>query len=197
MLSVYQLKENFQKLLRPITNSLANTGITANQVTIFAFILSTLTGLAIYIFQVYLLIPIMLFIRMALNAIDGMIAREHNQKSNLGAILNELGDILSDIAMYIPFLYTCGVDMWLIMAFMLLSVITETVGIMAVQIGVTRRYDGPMGKSDRALAIALIAILVSFNFLSTEAINIIILVTIILLVFTIFNRIKNALKQSI
>jgi len=33
---------------------------------------------------------------MALNAIDGMLAREHHMQSKLGAILNELGDVVSD-----------------------------------------------------------------------------------------------------
>ena len=36
-----------------------------------------------------------LFLRMALNAIDGMLAREFNQKTNLGAYLNELTDVIS------------------------------------------------------------------------------------------------------
>jgi CDP-diacylglycerol--glycerol-3-phosphate 3-phosphatidyltransferase len=35
---------------------------------------------------------------MALNAIDGMLAREHDMQSPLGAMLNELGDVLSDVA---------------------------------------------------------------------------------------------------
>ena len=61
--------------------------------------LSFATGLAIFHFRsmrVLLLLPAVLFLRMALNAIDGMLAREHNQKSALGAILNELGDVFSD-----------------------------------------------------------------------------------------------------
>ena len=37
-----------------------------------------------------LLLPVTLFLRMALNAIDGMLAREHGMKSAAGAVLNEL-----------------------------------------------------------------------------------------------------------
>ncbi len=40
---------------------------------------------------------------MAFNAIDGMLAREHNQQSKLGAFLNELTDVVSDAALYLPF----------------------------------------------------------------------------------------------
>ena len=99
MISVYQLKSRFQGILRPITENLAKIGVTANQVTISAFLLSVATGAAIYYYAeeckyIFWLLPVALFIRMALNAIDGMLAREHNQKSSLGAILNELGDVL-------------------------------------------------------------------------------------------------------
>ncbi|MGV2390784.1 MAG UNVERIFIED_CONTAM: CDP-alcohol phosphatidyltransferase family protein [Microcystis novacekii LVE1205-3] len=43
-----------------------------------------------------LLMPLVLFMRIALNAIDGMLARDYNQKTSLGTILNELGDVISD-----------------------------------------------------------------------------------------------------
>ena len=103
MISVYQLKSRFQGILRPISDKLASVGVTANMVTISAFILSIITGALIYYYApkcscAYWILPVALFIRMALNNIDGVIAREHNQKSNIGAIYNELGDILSDIA---------------------------------------------------------------------------------------------------
>jgi len=42
---------------------------------------------------------------MALNAIDGMLAREFGQKSRLGACLNELCDVVSDATLYLPFAF--------------------------------------------------------------------------------------------
>jgi CDP-diacylglycerol--glycerol-3-phosphate 3-phosphatidyltransferase len=100
MPSVYQLKPAFQVLLRPIVNWLARIGVTANQVTIAALLLSLSTGHVIartHGGPSLLLLPVVLFVRMALNAMDGMLAREHNQKSALGAILNELGDAVADV----------------------------------------------------------------------------------------------------
>ncbi len=44
MPSVYQLKPAFQGLLRPIVNWLGRIGVTANQVTIAALLLSLSTG---------------------------------------------------------------------------------------------------------------------------------------------------------
>ncbi len=200
MISVYQLKTNFQNVLRPIVEKMAKIGITANQVTIAAFLLSCIAGALVGIFYkqttlVFLILPVILFIRMALNAVDGMLAREHNQKSALGAILNELGDILSDVVIYVPFLYALSVDMWLIMLVALLAVISETCGIMGIQIGASRRYDGPMGKSDRAFWFSLLAIVQAFFYIPMPVLEIIISIVILLLVHTTYNRCAGALRE--
>src|SRR5262245_51217950 len=98
MPSIYQIKPRFQALLRPLVRALAAGGVTANQVTLAAAVLSIAGGavLAHWAEQraVWLLLPVVLFLRMALNAIDGMLAREHGQKSALGAYLNELCDVV-------------------------------------------------------------------------------------------------------
>ena len=84
-------------------------GVTANQVTIAACVASLLLGVLLSIFAhvtwLFWLLPIWLFIRMALNAIDGMLAREFQQQSPLGAYLNEITDVLADAALYLPFAF--------------------------------------------------------------------------------------------
>ena len=98
----------------------------------------------------FLLIPLWLFLRMALNAIDGMLAREFGQKSRLGAYLNELGDVVSDAALYLPFaLLPPFAALWIGIV-IVLAVISEFAGVLGPAVGASRRYDGPMGKSDRA-----------------------------------------------
>ena len=117
MVSIYDLKPTFQARLRPLADGLANRGITANQVTVAAFLLSLAAGGLLLLWPgaalPLLLVPVVLFIRMALNAIDGMLAREHGQKSDLGALLNELGDLFSDAALYLPFAAIPGVSAFL------------------------------------------------------------------------------------
>ncbi len=201
MISVYQLKSKFSDVLRPICNFMAKIGITANMVTISAFLLSVITGFIIYYFipnysYCYWILPAALFIRMALNNIDGMMAREHNQKSNIGAIYNELGDILSDIVIYIPLLYVCGCDVWLILIFSLLTMLSETVGIMAVQINASRHYEGPMGKSDRAFWMSILAIILYFTALPQKVLTVFIIIVSLLLIYTTYNRIIAALKEA-
>ena len=201
MISVYQLKSKFSDILRPLCNLLVKCKVTANMVTISAFILSVITGAIIYYYVpkcicFYWILPVSLFIRMALNNIDGVIAREHNQKTNIGAIYNELGDILSDIAIYVPLLYVCGTNFWLIFGFTVLTIISETVGIMGVQINASRHYDGPMGKSDRAFWMSVLAIVLIYADVPQKALTIFICAVILLLLYTCFNRIKGALKEA-
>lgn len=105
-MSIYALKPRFQALLRPLVGALHRAGVTANQVTLAACAVSVLLGLWIFLQPapaLFALIPLWMFLRMALNAIDGMLAREFGQKSALGAYLNELTDVIADACLYLPF----------------------------------------------------------------------------------------------
>lgn len=83
---------------------------------------------------------------MGLNAIDGMLAREFGQQSKLGAILNELGDVVADTVLYLPLALVPGIYAPLIVGVVILSIISEMTGVIAIQIGAIRQYQGPMGK---------------------------------------------------
>ena len=168
MPTIYALKPRFQALLRPLTAWLAAAGATANQVTLAAVGLSIVEGLAMALLPAspwpWLLLPLVLFLRMALNAIDGLLAREHCMKTPLGAVLNELGDVVSDLALYTPLAVLPAVSGLWMAIFAVVTVIAEMAGVVAVQIGASRRYDGPLGKSDRALALGVVAVLVASGF---------------------------------
>ena len=162
MASIYQLKPAFQRLLHPLLQLLAKLGITPNQVTISAVLLSVLGGIIVWnaSLQPYLLlaIPLLLLIRMALNALDGMLAKAYQQSTPLGEILNEVGDIVSDAAIYLPFIVivqNSSQAILLICLFVLLGALSEFSGVLAKAMIGIRRYDGPMGKSDRACNFSL------------------------------------------
>ncbi len=198
MPSVYDLKPKFQGILRPVTNGLAGMGITANQVTLAALLLSFAAGTEIYFshdLRILLLLPLVLFVRMALNAIDGMLAREHNQKTPLGAILNELGDVLSDAALYLPLAFFLPFDPVAMILIVLLATFTELTGVLGVQIGASRRYDGPMGKSDRAFLFGALGLLLGLNLPIFPVVRPLLWIAVFLLVLTIFNRARGALRE--
>jgi phosphatidylglycerophosphate synthase len=142
-----------------------------------------------------LLLPVVLFARMALNAMDGMLAREHNQKTALGAILNELGDVVADVGLYLPLAVVPGFDPWLVVGAVILSILTEMTGVIGVQIGASRRYDGPLGKSDRAFLIGLMGLLLGFRVPIERAIPYVLFAMILLSVLTILNRGRRALLE--
>ena len=79
IMSIYELKPKFQNLLHPLVKLLYSAGVTANQVTLAACVLSILVGALLinfgYVFTVFFLRPICMFFLMALNASDGLLAR--------------------------------------------------------------------------------------------------------------------------
>jgi len=169
-------------------------------VTIAAAALSGLTGAALLRYPTsrwaLFAVPVVLFVRMALNAIDGMLAREHNQKSRLGAVLNELGDVLADAALYLPFAAVPCLPAPIIVMIVVLAIVGEMAGVVAIQIGAERRYDGPMGKSDRAFVFGLLALLLGLGiapgFWSVALLTLVALLAML----TILNRSRRALAKG-
>ena len=163
-MSIYELKPRFQALLRPLVRGLYRGGVTANQVTVGALLFSLAVG-GWLCWQprplFFLALPGVLFARMALNAIDGMLAREFHQQSRLGAVLNEVSDIVADAALFLPFAFVLPDAQWLVLLCVFLAALTEFVGLQGLTLGASRRYDGPMGKSDRAFVLGAYALLLA------------------------------------
>lgn len=156
--TLYDLKPRFQALLRPLVARLAAAGVTANQVTVAALGVSLALGAFVGVMAwksgarwPFLLLPVWLFLRMAMNAIDGMLAREFGQASALGAYLNELSDVLADAALVAPFALVPPFGPMCVGLVVVLAIVSEMAGALGPMVGAERRYDGPMGKSDRAL----------------------------------------------
>ena len=200
MASIYDLKPAFQGRLRPLVMHMAARGITANQVTIAALLLSIAAGALVALWPEaalpLLLLPVALFVRMALNAIDGLLAREHNQKSRLGALLNEIGDVLSDAALYLPLATVPGVPSWPVILAAILAATAELTGVLGQTIGASRRYDGPMGKSDRAVVFGALALWLGFGLPAGLWIDALLWLVVLLLLVTIWNRARRALRDG-
>jgi CDP-diacylglycerol--glycerol-3-phosphate 3-phosphatidyltransferase len=198
-MSIYDLKPRFQALLRPVCAWLASKGVSPNQITLLALLLSLASGA--WMLKApgspwpYLWLPVALFLRMALNAIDGMLAREHDQKSPAGALLNEMGDVLSDLFLYLPFAATPGFPPEAVVAIGILSVLTETAGLAALLIGASRNYRGPMGKSDRAVVFGLLAFLIGIGVPVRRWVDIVLVLMTLLLILTVWNRCRSALRE--
>ncbi|MBB3241024.1 CDP-diacylglycerol--glycerol-3-phosphate 3-phosphatidyltransferase [Pseudomonas sp. Tn43] len=199
MPSIYQLKPAFQNLLRPLVQRLFDNGTTANQITVLAGVISVVTGVGIACFAhhlwVFLLIPVWMILRMALNAIDGMLAREFGQQSRLGAYLNELCDIVADSALILPFALIPDVSVLIVLLVTLLALFSEYSGVLGPMVGASRRYDGPMGKSDRAFALGALATGIAIGWINALWINVVFAVVAVLLAYTLVNRVRLGLKE--
>lgn len=198
-MTLYDIKPRFQSLLRPMVKRMAAIGITANQVTLTAAAGSIAVGTLLFIFPqqyaLFLILPVWMFIRMALNAVDGMLAREFKQKSHLGAYLNEICDVVSDTALFIPFAFIAPFSELTVALVVLLAMLSEFTGVIGPTIGASRRYDGPSGKSDRALIFGALGLWVGIGGVLPSWMFWLMPVLALLLCVTIVNRIKQALAE--
>jgi CDP-diacylglycerol---glycerol-3-phosphate 3-phosphatidyltransferase len=201
MSSVYNFKPAFQSLLRPAVGWLARRRVTANEVTISALVLSAIQGLCIVWQPAAALplffMPLTLLARLSLNAIDGMLAREHGSASRLGVVLNELGDYLADLLLYLPLALVPGVPAPLLVIAVCLGLLSETTALVALQISGTRGNQGPMGKSDRAVLFGGVAVGLGFRLSMGLWLSPIFILTIGLLGLTIVNRAASGLRDAV
>jgi CDP-diacylglycerol--glycerol-3-phosphate 3-phosphatidyltransferase len=198
--TLYTLKPRFQALLRPLVGKLAGAGVTANQVTVAATAGSAVIGLLVASNAAerwpFALLPLWLLVRMGLNAIDGMLAREFGQQSRLGAYLNEIADVVSDAALYAPFAWLAPFGAFWTGLVIVLSVIAEFAGVLGPAVGATRRYDGPMGKSDRALAFGALGLWVGLAGPLPAWSWVVMMALAVLLGLTIVNRVRAGLAEG-
>lgn len=199
-MTLYSLKPRFQALLRPLVAWLAENGVTANQVTVAAMVGSLAVAGLVIVFaaepMVFLALPVWLFVRMGLNAVDGMLAREFGQKSALGAYLNEITDVISDAALYLPFAFVAPFDAIWVGLVIFLAAVSEFAGVLGPAVGASRRYDGPLGKSDRALMFGTLGTAVAVFGSLPEWVAWSMPIAVALLILTIVNRIRAGLSEA-
>ncbi|MES2161611.1 MAG: CDP-alcohol phosphatidyltransferase family protein [Pseudomonadota bacterium] len=195
--SIYQLKPQFQQLLQPLMRALVRCRVTPNQITLATMLLSVAYGAALamqpQLTGLWAGLAGFLLLRMALNAIDGMLANATGQKTRLGTLLNEICDQVSDVALYLPFMLVLHAP--LVMLAVAAALLAEFAGVLALSVGAARRFDGPMGKSDRAFWFGLLGLMIAFNAAPLLLHGVLALV-IALSAWTVVNRLRQALRAS-
>jgi phosphatidylglycerophosphate synthase len=198
--TIYDLKPQFQALLRPLAAALAQRGISANDVTLGALVLSIAQGawLALMPGSAWplLALPVTLFLRMAMNAIDGLMAREHGQATPAGAVLNEISDVVADAALYLPFALIVGLTAPLVVLVVIAGIVAEMTGALGPMVGAKRSYAGPFGKSDRALAFGLLAVLIGLGLTPGLWSTLYLAALLLLSVLTILNRGRRIVAEA-
>lgn len=197
---MYSLKSRFQTLLLPIQNILITLSITPNQVTIFSCVLclmySALLAWSEWTQLLLLILPLLLFIRMTLNALDGMVAKTTNNTTSVGMVLNEVCDVISDLALFSAFFLVLQIPPVLWWGLIVLSLLTEFVSLAVYQARKIRSHSGPFGKSDRAVFLGVLAVILVVIPTYSEWILAYTLSGVLLASITIFNRFATLFDTS-
>jgi CDP-diacylglycerol--glycerol-3-phosphate 3-phosphatidyltransferase len=198
--TIYDLKPQFQALLRPMAAALAQRGLSANEVTLGALVLSIAQGAWLALDPAsrwpLLVLPVTLFLRMAFNAIDGLMATEHGQATPAGAVLNEISDVVADAALYLPFALIAGVNATLAVLVVVAGIVAEMTGALGPMLGGPRNYAGPFGKSDRAFAFGLLAVLIGVGLTPGLWTTLSLAALLVLSALTVLNRARTIVAHA-
>jgi CDP-diacylglycerol--glycerol-3-phosphate 3-phosphatidyltransferase len=198
--TIYDLKPQFQKLLRPIAAALVKNGLGANDVTLGALVLSVAQGAWLALMPSsrwpLLVLPVTLFLRMAFNAIDGLMAKEHVQVTPGGAVLNEISDVAADAALYLPFALIPDLNAPLVALVVVAGIVAEMAGALGPMIGAKRCYVGPFGKSDRAFAFGLLAVLLGVGLSPGLWSTLYLSALLVMSALTVINRARSIVAEA-
>ncbi len=192
MVTAYDLKPAFQRLLSPVTQALAARGVHPNTVTGAAIAISVSTGILVSFYAespfMLLVLAVAMVVRLALNAIDGELARATGRTSRHGAVLNDVEILLSDAALYLPLALVSGAPVAWVLIAAGLGIVVEVVGMIGAARDGASRHAGPMTKPDRALAFGLVAVVLGLGVEAGAWVDGAMLALIALLSVTFMNR---------
>ena len=198
--STYDLKPAFQRMLLPVLGRLRQAGVTPNALTWMAILLSGGLGYAFVLGLEhrawFYAVAAGLLLRMALNALDGMMARQFDMTSKAGAVLNELGDVVSDALVMWPLAWLPGVHPGWVGALLWMSAVNECAGVLGASVGEERRYEGPMGKSDRTLVWGVFCLLLGAGVPVEGHVQTGVWVVLAGLCWSTFRRVRATLNES-
>jgi CDP-diacylglycerol--glycerol-3-phosphate 3-phosphatidyltransferase len=205
---LHDLQQSYRQLLRPLAALLARSGITATMVTILVMLGSLAYG--IWIYQPfadhgpnpypYLLLAPFLLLRMALNVISELLT-DTEQATPAGMYSREIGLVVSDAALYLPFLdlleFSIG---WVIMVG--LCGLAEFAGLLGATVGASRRHDGPFGAGHRAFFFSILGLFTSWAVFAHQPVlhgiimNWALLLAALLALLTIFRRVRGGIREA-
>jgi phosphatidylglycerophosphate synthase len=155
---LYGIKPWFVRRLRRVEDALVRRRVSPNALTLGAVLVSIAAGAVIaagglaHMPSIWLLVPPLVFVRLALNALDGSVARRTHASSAFGTALNEVGDRVSDAATIGATSFVAGPR--LALGALVCALLASTAGVLSLSVTGRRDSRGPMGKADRAALLA-------------------------------------------
>jgi CDP-diacylglycerol--glycerol-3-phosphate 3-phosphatidyltransferase len=161
-MGIYQIKPRFQRSLQGVEAFLVRRRVHPDYLTIAALVLSILGGVALYGSRwagwlLLLIVPVALG-RTALNALDGLVARDTGLARPWGEVLNEFCDRLADVALFAGVALAPGSQPSLGAVVVVVMLLSSYLAILSKAAGGRRQYVGVMGKADRMIYLSLAAV---------------------------------------
>lgn len=158
-MGIYGIKPLFQQRLAGVERLLVRRRVHPDYLTLGALALSAAGGLMLWAANaahplLLLLIPVALG-RTALNALDGLVARDTGLSRPWGEVLNEFSDRLSDVCLFAGASVAPGSDSRVGAAVTVLMLLSSYLGTAAKAAGGKREYGGVMGKADRMIYLSI------------------------------------------
>ena len=110
----------------------------------------------------FLVIPLLLLLRITLNALDGMVAQATGKARAFGEVLNEVTDRLSDVAILLGLAVSPLSSLLWGTPAVVAVLLSSYVGVLGKAVGAGRQYGGILGKADRMLYLGVACIAAFF-----------------------------------
>jgi phosphatidylglycerophosphate synthase len=154
-MALYDAKPKFRAALSPIAGALSwlhpdaitLAGLAASGAALACVALGATAGGRGWL----LFVPVLLGIRIACNALDGLVAQQTGQARAFGEVVNEGVDRLSDALLFLGLALTRWAS-WPAAAVAAVAILGASyVGTLGKAVGAGRQYGGWFGKADRML----------------------------------------------
>jgi CDP-diacylglycerol---glycerol-3-phosphate 3-phosphatidyltransferase len=162
-MGIYQVKPRFQQALGGVEARLVRRRVHPDYLTVGALLLSILGGFDLWASHwsrwFLLLIPVVAIGRTALNALDGLVARDTGLARPWGEVLNECCDRLADVALFTGVSFALGSDARLGAVTIVVMLLCSYLSIVSKAAGGKRQYGGIMGKADRMIYLSIASVI--------------------------------------
>lgn len=157
-----RLRGDAQRTLRPLVQALSGR-VSPDAVTAASTAVSALGGLALATGAPLWILPFACTLRLALDVLDGEVARASGRTTAFGGVLGDLNDGAGDALLY-------GGLAWGLAAtqsnltlptvlLLVLGLLGELAGVAAAAHGAPRGQAGPLGKVERMVGLSLVVLL--------------------------------------
>lgn len=199
-MGIYAIKPKFQQFLCPATRWFVIHRVHPTWINAGGLALSAGAGLALYVsyWSIWLLaaVPPLVLVRIALNALDGLVSRKLGLASRFGEVLNEFFDRLSDVFVFLGLALNPASNIYFGTIVTIAILLSSYLGTVSKAAGGSRQYGGFMGKADRMIYLGLMSlfVLISSNQYSWNYFLVFVLAGTFLTIFQRFARIKEELS---